>query len=188
VRDGLIEAMNYSQHGTIAKQNITLRAAGVPFSHWQVAGLPAEGTTPTAATICTKATPGALLDFTNATGEKSLYMARLFLISSITSTDVQIYDRLAAMGGLSGSLTTSQTVDLSAVGMTGRIGKADYSELAWWAEDRAGLRLLSAFERWAADMGASEVRMTTICGLTAAETILARKGYAPREISHAKVI
>lgn len=61
-------------------------------------------------------------------------------------------------------------------------------ELFWWAEDRQGIRLLGEFERWAAEKGANEVRMTTLSGLEAAERILERRGYAPREISHTKVI
>ena len=61
-------------------------------------------------------------------------------------------------------------------------------ELAWWAEDRSGLQLLSAFEAWARDMGAQEVRMTTLAAIQGPERILARRGYAPTEISFQKVI
>ena len=61
-------------------------------------------------------------------------------------------------------------------------------ELFWWAEDRRGLRLLSDFENWAKESGAQEVRMTTLANLKSAETILGRRGYAPSEVSHTKVI
>ncbi|MCI5040026.1 MAG: hypothetical protein MRY81_10110 [Donghicola eburneus] len=61
-------------------------------------------------------------------------------------------------------------------------------ELAWWSEDRQGLKLLRAFEAWARDKGANEVRMTTLCSLPAAEKIMSRTGYAPAEISYRKVI
>lgn len=59
-------------------------------------------------------------------------------------------------------------------------------ELFWWAE-RDGLRLLRGFEDWARDMGAAEVRMTSLAALPRADVILRRKGYAPAEISYTKV-
>jgi GNAT superfamily N-acetyltransferase len=60
-------------------------------------------------------------------------------------------------------------------------------ELFWWAE-RDGMPLLRAFEQWAADMGANEVRMTSLASLPRADALLRRKGYAPSEISYSKVI
>ena len=60
-------------------------------------------------------------------------------------------------------------------------------ELFWWAEGD-GLSLLKAFEEWAKEFGASEVRMTSLVGLPRADAILRRKGYAPTEISYQKVI
>ena len=35
------------------------------------------------------------------------------------------------------------------------------SELGWWAADGSGLRLLRAFERWAAERGATLVQLST---------------------------
>ena len=61
-------------------------------------------------------------------------------------------------------------------------------ELAWWAEDGKGLSLLAAFEGWARDCGAKEVRMTTLHVNPGPEKILARRGYERAEISHRKVI
>ena len=60
-------------------------------------------------------------------------------------------------------------------------------ELFWWAE-RDGLALLHAFEAWAKDAGAHEVRMTSLAALPRADAILKRKGYAPTEISYQKVM
>ena len=60
-------------------------------------------------------------------------------------------------------------------------------EMFWWAE-RAGLHLLRAFEDWAREKGADEVRMTTLSALPRADLILRRKGYAPVEVSYTKVI
>lgn len=60
-------------------------------------------------------------------------------------------------------------------------------ELFWWAE-KDGLALLRAFEEWAAENGANEVRMTSLAALPRADGILRRKGYAAAEISYRKVI
>ena len=60
-------------------------------------------------------------------------------------------------------------------------------ELFWWAE-RGGLRLLSEFEKWAQEIGAHEVRMTSLSAYPRAAEILSRRGYAASEISHTKVI
>lgn len=61
-------------------------------------------------------------------------------------------------------------------------------ELFWWSEGGEGLRLLDAFETWGADMGAKEIRMTTLAGLAKAEQILSRRGYAPAEAIHRKAV
>ena len=60
-------------------------------------------------------------------------------------------------------------------------------ELFWWA-GRDGLALLRAFETWAHEAGAQEIRMSTLTALPRADGILRRKGYAATETSHAKVI
>jgi hypothetical protein len=60
-------------------------------------------------------------------------------------------------------------------------------ELFWWAEKR-GLSLLRAFENWARDAGAAEVRMTTLSDLPSAAEIMARTGYVAAETSYSKVI
>lgn len=60
-------------------------------------------------------------------------------------------------------------------------------ELFWWAE-KDGMRLLRAFESWAVDRGAQEVRMTSLAALPKADAILRRKGFEPAEISYRKVI
>lgn len=90
----------------------------------------------------------------------------------------------------------SGTVLMSDGGMIGGLLSPAYCdpkwnmavELFWWASDRRGLKLLSAFEAWAADMGAQEVRMTTLNALPSGDRIVTRRGYAPVETSYQKVI
>lgn len=104
------------------------------------------------------------------------------------------FDPVAVEGFLTG-LMGNGAVIVSDTGMIGGVLSPAYCdpewimavELFWWAE-RDGLALLRAFEDWAAERGASEVRMTSLAALPRADGILRRKGYAPAEISYQKVI
>ena len=57
-------------------------------------------------------------------------------------------------------------------------------ELGWWAADGSGLRLLKAFERWAAERGAMLVQLST----GTAGPDLARLGYRRAEQAWARII
>jgi hypothetical protein len=62
------------------------------------------------------------------------------IATSNSAMTVEIHDRLAHMGGLSGTVTTAQTVslDLNTLGATNnisnRIGDTNYSDVQWWLE------------------------------------------------------
>lgn len=60
-------------------------------------------------------------------------------------------------------------------------------EMFWWARGD-GMALLRAFEEWAQNVGANEIRMTTLPVLPRADTLLRGDGYTPAEVSYAKVI
>lgn len=57
-------------------------------------------------------------------------------------------------------------------------------ETAWYSEGRDGLKLLDAFEKRGASLGADEVRMTTLAVNPLVDRVLARRGYEPIETSH----
>mgnify|MGYP003650410356 CR=1 FL=1 len=59
-------------------------------------------------------------------------------------------------------------------------------EHGWFASDRSGLRLLSAFEAWAAEMGCQMIKMSTAANASGAGKILRRRGYAPAELAWVK--
>ena len=59
-------------------------------------------------------------------------------------------------------------------------------EIGWLATDRSGLRLLRAFEVWAAEQGATLIKMSANGG--AAQRILERRGYAVAEVQMVKAI
>lgn len=56
---------------------------------------------------------------------------------STTLLTLEVHDRLMHMGGLNGTLTTAQAVNLNLNGVTAdnmanRIGDANYSDVQWW--------------------------------------------------------
>lgn len=137
-RDQLIDALgNSAQHFVINKATITGQIAGGFTSLWRASGTPAQGAIPGAAAVCSGALAGAF-QWSNPTGGKSSYLARAMLLSSIAATDVQFHDRLSHMGGLSGTVTTAQTVNVDVSGtsnnLVARRGAADYSDVQWWLE------------------------------------------------------
>jgi len=138
-RDQLIDALaNNSSRIVWDKASIANAAAGQIFSLWRATGTPAQGAIPGAAAICTSALTGAM-GFANQTAPATSYYAWQTIATSNAATSVEIHDRLAHMGGLSGTLTTAQTVgiDLSTLGgglPAARSGDADYSDVQWWLE------------------------------------------------------
>lgn len=56
----------------------------------------------------------------------------------------------------------------------------------FWQADGGGLDLLRAFERWAADQGANEIRMASLAKLPRAGRLLLARGYSPAETSYRK--
>lgn len=138
-RDQLIDALgNNSSRVVWDKASLANAAAGQLFSLWRATGTPAQGAIPTAAALCTSALTGAM-GFTNQTAPSTSYYAWQTMASGNATTSVEIHDRLAHQGGLSGTVTTAQTVsvDLTATGLNlpaARRGDANYSDVQWWLE------------------------------------------------------
>lgn len=134
--DGLIAGLgNKSQSLVFNKASIASQLAGGFTSLWRATGTPGQGAAPTSVAVCTGALTGAF-GINNATSGEANYLARLFLLSGNAATDVQVHDRLAHAGGLSGTVTTAQavTVNAAAAGLVDRIGAADYGDVQWWLE------------------------------------------------------
>ena len=139
-RDGLIKALgNNSSRFILDKANIVSQAAGTYVSLWRATGQPGQGAIPAATTVCNNTTLGGM-GFTQQTSPAASYGSYMEVASSISAVTVEIHDRLAHMGGLSGTVTTAQTVslDLSTLGATNnisnRIGDTNYSDVQWWLE------------------------------------------------------
>ncbi len=138
-RDQLISALgNNHSRLVIDKASLSNAVAGQIFSLWRATGVPAQAAIPAAAALCTSALLGAL-GFTNQVAPAASYHGWQTLASGNPATSVEIHDRLAHQGGLSGTVTTAQAVgvDLTSSGLNlpaARRGDASYSEVQWWLE------------------------------------------------------
>lgn len=135
-RDQLLDALaNNSSRIVIDKASLANAAAGQIFSLWTATGVPGAGSTPAAAAVCTSALTGAL-GFANQTAPVTSYLAWLAVQFGNSASNVEIHDRLAHMGGLSGTVTTAQGA-LSLVTSdpgASRRGDTNYSDVQWWLE------------------------------------------------------
>lgn len=63
-------------------------------------------------------------------------------------------------------------------------------ELFWWAEDRQGKALLTAFEAWAIEAGADDINMSTLDHFShpGVEVLLKARGYEGRDKTFRKVV
>ena len=138
--DGLVNAMgNNTSRIVLDKASIASQAAGTYVSLWRATGQPAQGAIPAAAAVCNNALTGAI-NFTQQTSPATTYGGWLNGVSTNAAMTLEIHDRLMHMGGLSGILTTAQTVNLDIAAnlasndIAARIGDANYSDIQWWLE------------------------------------------------------
>jgi hypothetical protein len=138
--DGLINAMgNNSTRLIIDKASIANTAAAQFHSLWRATGQPGQGAIPTSPAVCNNALTGAL-QFAQQTAPATSYLGILEGMCANAGTTLEIHDRLMHMGGLSGTVTTAQTVDLdlhtnlATSDLGDRIGDANYSDVQWWLE------------------------------------------------------
>lgn len=137
--DGIVKALgNNSSRIVIDKASIASQAASTYVSLWRATGQPGQGAIPAAAAVCNHSLVGAI-GFTQQTAPATSYGAYLEAATGNAAMTVEIHDRLAHMGGLSGTVTTAQTVGidfsaLSSDNLAARIGDANYSDIQWWLE------------------------------------------------------
>lgn len=137
-RDQLINAMaNNSSRIVIDKGTVTI-AAGAFYSYWRVTGQPGQGAIPSTAAVCDHNLVGSL-QFTQQTAPATSYLSLLEVALGAAHT-LEVHDRLMHMGGLSGTVTTAQTVginldsNLSTNNLAARVGDSNYSDVQWWLE------------------------------------------------------
>lgn len=127
----------------IQKASIANSLAGGFTSLWRAVGAPDQGAIPTTWATCTSATTGAFA-FNNPTAPSVTYLGKVEANMATAGTLI-ICDRIAAMGGLSGTTTTAQTVN--GVIPANRGLASDGSDAEWYLE-------------WYTDTGASAVTAT----------------------------
>lgn len=138
-RDQLINAMaNNSSRIIFDKASLTASTAAFT-SLWRATGQPGQGAIPTGAAVCNDSLLGCV-GFAQQTAPSTSYLTILEAVCSNASATVEIHDRLMHMGGLSGTVTTAQTVgidleaNLATDDLDARKGDANYSDVQWWLE------------------------------------------------------
>lgn len=130
--DKLVAMLAAGQADPIYKASIANQAAGQIVSLWRATGMPTQGAIPGAFATCDNALAGGLALPT--LGALKGYVGRIAFIGATANTWL-LYDRLAHMGGLSGTVTTAQTanVDLVTASGNGRCA-SDGSDVEWFLE------------------------------------------------------
>lgn len=137
--DQLVNAMaNNSSRIVLDKQAIAGQVSGNLVSLWRAAGVPAQGGIPATAALRDNTALGAI-GFTQQISPATSYLGIAFASFSASPTLLEFRDRLGDMGGLTGTLTTAQTVGLDLTTTSGgldanRRGNADFSEVKWFLE------------------------------------------------------
>ncbi len=139
-RDQLIGALgNNSSRLVIDKASIASQAAGTFVSLWRATGQPGQGAIPAAAAVCDNTLTGAI-GFTQQVAPATSYGAWANAVCSNSAMTLEIHDRLMHMGGLNGTLTTAQTVNLdvnanlASGNLDKRKGDSNFSDIQWWLE------------------------------------------------------
>ena len=127
-----------SQRLVMDKATIASQAAGTYVSMWRANGQPGQGAIPGAAASCNGSTTGCFR-IDDQTSPIKNYLGYFEYSSSNAAMTLELHDRLAHMGGLSGTVATAQTVgidfnSLVSDNLANRIGDADYSDIQWWLE------------------------------------------------------
>ena len=121
------------------RNSISSMIIGSEASLWRGTGFPAQGAVPGAAAICNASTTGAL-PLAPRTGAQERIISSVAFMGGAVGHTFLIEDRLGHMGGLSGTVTTAQTValdihaNIATNNLAARIGAADYSEIEWYLE------------------------------------------------------
>ena len=97
------------------------------FSYWTVDGTPSSGAVPTTVENPTNATAGGLRQ-TNPGGGRQKWIQSICAASHLAGTLI-LYDRLLHIGGLSGTVTTPQTVGGTLTRYTNGVGNVAFTEI-----------------------------------------------------------
>ena len=138
--DNLVKALgNNSSRIVLDKASIASQTANSYCSLWRATGQPGQGAIPTVVATCNNTTVGTI-GFNQQTSPVTSYGAYLEIATGNAAMTMELHDRLANMGGLNGTLTTAQSVNLdlntllATYNIDTRKGDANYSDIQWWLE------------------------------------------------------
>ena len=138
--DNLVKALgNNSSRIVLDKASIASQTANSYCSLWRATGQPGQGAIPPVVATCNNTTVGTI-GFNQQMSPSTSYGAYLEIATGNAAMTMELHDRLANMGGLNGTLTTAQSVnlDLSTLLSTDNInvrkGDNNYSDVQWWLE------------------------------------------------------
>ena len=138
--DNLVKALgNNSSRIVLDKASIASQTANSYCSLWRATGQPGQGAIPTVVATCNNTTVGTI-GFNQQMSPSTSYGAYLEIATGNAAMTMELHDRLANMGGLNGTLTTAQSVNLdfntllSTDNIDTRKGDANYSDVQWWLE------------------------------------------------------
>ena len=138
--DNLVKALgNNSSRIVLDKASIASQTANSYCSLWRATGQPGQGAIPTVVATCNNTTVGTI-GFNQQTSPSTSYGAYLEIATGNAAMTMELHDRLANMGGLNGTLTTAQSVNLdlntllATYNIGTRKGDANYSDVQWWLE------------------------------------------------------
>jgi hypothetical protein len=124
--------------GFVSKNATATMTVGQYASSWRANGTPTLGAIPGAYAVPTTLTTGALVDFEAPGGSKGTYVAEMRILPGTAGTGIELHDRLAHMGGLSGTSVALQTVavdvNVATSNMVARRGASNFSQVQWWLE------------------------------------------------------
>jgi hypothetical protein len=115
-----------------SKASVSSQVVGGYTSLWRSSTLPVAGNVPSTAAVCDDTLTGAYLLPTKNVGATVYVGAYTFTPSAIMGAFA--YDRLAHMGGLSGTVTTAQTTSVTCASLAGTRCNSDYSNVEWFLE------------------------------------------------------
>lgn len=138
--DNLVKALgNNSSRIVLDKASIASQTANSYCSLWRATGQPGQGAIPTVVATCNNTTVGTI-GFNQQMSPSTSYGAYLEIATGNAAMTMELHDRLANMGGLNGTLTTAQSVNLNLNTLLAtdnidtRKGDANYSDVQWWLE------------------------------------------------------
>lgn len=135
-RDEIVAALSTAGTYLVNKASIATQATGGWSSLWRATGTPAQGAIPGAAAVCTDALLGSLGTVpAPGVGQRNAVLTAALSCGNAGPL-VCLVDRLAHMGGLSGTVATptAQTANVSVVSLAGTRCASDYSDVCWWLE------------------------------------------------------